>query len=138
MDVNSLGIIKLVKSRLHFLNARQVVLAENVANASTPGYTPRDLPTDSFAKLLSGNTSQAPNVGVRMTRSGHMDGTLKMSQSLPVKAREIPDTETTLNGNSVVLEEQTLKVAKTRMDYDAAIGVYQKTIMMLKLAARKP
>ena len=48
------------------------------------------------------------------------------------------DSETTLNGNAVVLEEQMLKLADARMNYDAAIGFYQKSLGLLKLAARAP
>ena len=49
-----------------------------------------------------------------------------------------PDSETTLNGNSVVLEEEMIKMSDARMNYDAAISFYQKSLGMLKLAIRKP
>ena len=49
-----------------------------------------------------------------------------------------PDSETTLDGNAVVVEEQMLKMAESRMAYDAAIGFYQKSMQMLRMAARPP
>jgi flagellar basal-body rod protein FlgB len=49
-----------------------------------------------------------------------------------------PDSETTLDGNQVVLEEQMLKMSESRSDYDAAIGFYQKSLGLLHLAIRKP
>ena len=49
-----------------------------------------------------------------------------------------PDSETTLDGNSVVVEEQMLKMAESRMAYDAAIGFYTKSMQMLRMAAKKP
>ena len=49
-----------------------------------------------------------------------------------------PDSETTLNGNQVVLEEQMLKMSESRSDYDAAIGFYQKSLGLLHMAIRKP
>ncbi|MOA66170.1 flagellar basal body rod protein FlgB [compost metagenome] len=49
-----------------------------------------------------------------------------------------PDSETTLDGNSVVVEEQMLKMAESRMAYDAAIGFYQKSMQMIRMAAKKP
>jgi flagellar basal-body rod protein FlgB len=49
-----------------------------------------------------------------------------------------PDSETTLNGNQVVLEEQMLKMSESRSDYDAAIGFYQKSMDLLHLALKKP
>jgi flagellar basal-body rod protein FlgB len=49
-----------------------------------------------------------------------------------------PDSETTLDGNSVVLEEQMLKMGEARMGYDAAVGFYQKSLGMIRMAARRP
>ena len=36
------------------------------------------------------------------------------------------------------VEEQMLRMAESRMAYDAAIGFYQKSLNMLRLAARAP
>ena len=48
------------------------------------------------------------------------------------------DSETTLDGNKVVLEDQMAKMTEARMDYEAAIGFYQKSLEMLRMAARPP
>jgi flagellar basal-body rod protein FlgB len=48
------------------------------------------------------------------------------------------DTETTLDGNSVVLEDQMIKMSEARMQYDAAIGFYQKSMALLRMASRAP
>ena len=45
-------LLKLTERRMAWLEARQRVLAGNVANADTPGYQPRDV--RSFASVLSG------------------------------------------------------------------------------------
>ncbi len=50
----------------------------------------------------------------------------------------MPGTETTLNGNSVVLEEEMIKMADARMNYDAAITFYQKSLNILRLAKKSP
>jgi flagellar basal-body rod protein FlgB len=49
-----------------------------------------------------------------------------------------PDSETTLDGNSVVLEEQTIRAAETRMQYETGLALYQKGLMLLRMAARPP
>jgi flagellar basal-body rod protein FlgB len=49
-----------------------------------------------------------------------------------------PDSETTLDGNSVVLEEQMLKMTEARANYEAAVGFYQKSLAMIRTAARRP
>ena len=46
--------------------------------------------------------------------------------------------ETTLDGNSVVLEEEMMKMSDTRMNYDAAVSFYQKSLDLLRTAAKKP
>jgi len=38
----------------------------------------------------------------------------------------------------VVLEEEMIKMSDSRMQYDAAIGFYQKSLNLLRLAARPP
>jgi flagellar basal-body rod protein FlgB len=49
-----------------------------------------------------------------------------------------PDSETTLDGNSVVVEEQMMKIAETRMDFETMVGLYQKSLGLLRLASRSP
>ena len=43
-----------------------------------------------------------------------------------------------MNGNGVVLEEQMMHMTETRIEYDAAIGFYQKSLGLLRLASRRP
>ena len=54
------------------------------------------------------------------------------------KAVKTPDSEETLDGNGVVLEDEMVKLTQNRMDYDAAIGFYQQSLAMLKMAVKKP
>ena len=76
-----------------------------------------------------------------MTDPSHMaapGGATAAEGSLSFKSVAAPDSETKMNGNSVVLEEEMLTMAESRMAYDAAIGLYQHSMNMLKMAARKP
>ena len=52
MDPTRTGPIALAETRLRWLDARQRVLAQNVANADTPGYRPSDMRP--FAQALAG------------------------------------------------------------------------------------
>ena len=54
MAINDLPLFSQIKGRLTWLDERQRVIAQNVANADTPGYVGRDLnqPTD-FARALA-------------------------------------------------------------------------------------
>lgn len=129
---------------MHFLNERQKVLADNVANVSTPKYTPKDLDEKSFQKTLSRTFSTGGSSGsggispVSMVATSpmHIGGT-KVS-SAGVKSINSPDSETTLDGNSVVVEEQMIKVADTRMNYGIALSLYQKGLQLMRMASKKP
>jgi flagellar basal-body rod protein FlgB len=146
MEVGNTPFFAVLRERLGFLNERQRVLSENVANASTPKYVARDLDQRSFAdavaqqmpSMRTGPAGPNPIAPVRMaaTTTGHMSGGAVAANSGRVV--RAPDSETTLDGNAVVLEEQMIKVADTRMNYDAALGLYQKGLQLVRLAARRP
>lgn len=131
MSVADLPLLKQITGRLTWLDERQRVIAQNVANSDTPGYVPRDLkPVSDFARALE----QGGGLTMARTSARH----LSSNGAAPrFQAEATPDSETTLDGNAVVVEEQMLKMAESRMAYDAAIGFYQKSLAMLRLASRK-
>ena len=136
MGVSDIPLLSQIKGRLTWLDERQRVVAQNVANADTPGYVARDLraPSDFAAALREGG-------GLRMvqTSAGHMPvGGPNGAPVARFTSQATPDSETTLDGNSVVVEEQMLKMAESGMAYDAAIGLYQKSMSMITLAAKVP
>lgn len=132
MSIADLPLLNQIKGRLTWLDERQRVIAQNVANADTPGYMARDLrqPTDFASAMKSGG-------GLQMTRTSaaHL---APAHQPARFTVQDSPDSETTLDGNAVVVEEQMLKMAESRMAYDAAIGLYQKSMALLRMAARPP
>jgi flagellar basal-body rod protein FlgB len=111
------------------------VIAENVANADTPGYAPHELKPFSFQAQMQAQAASAATMAV--TQPGHITPphAKPVRVSRPVVAK---DSETTLDGNSVVLEEEMLKMSQARMDYDAAISFYTKSLNLIRLAARAP
>ena len=132
MSVTDLPLLNQIKGRLAWLDDRQRVIAENVANSSTAGYIARDLKTPAdFASAVK------KNAGLRMTAT-NIHHVSPPARAPRFEGMASPDSETTLDGNSVVVEEQMLKMAESRMAYDAAIGFYQKSMQMIRLAAQKP
>ena len=136
MGVADIPLLSQIKGRMTWLDERQRVVAQNVANSDTPGYVARDLkaPTDFAAALRDGG-------GLRMvqTSTGHMPiGGPNGPPIARFTSRATPDSETTLDGNSVVVEEQMLKMAESRMAYDAAIGLYSKSMAMIAMASKVP
>jgi flagellar basal-body rod protein FlgB len=146
MAVGDLPILAMLKSRLGYLSDRQRVIAENVANANTPGYQARDLKAFSFqahVQAAGGAAAQsaglAPPGMMAATQPGHMQPkSAGKGLAATFKVAKNPDSEETLDGNGVVLEDEMVKLTDARMDYDAAVGLYQQSLAMLKTAIKKP
>jgi flagellar basal-body rod protein FlgB len=141
-DPTDLTVFSLMKSRLQMLSARQKVISENVANVSTPGYTPRDIDQGEFSRALERVAGRSQGVGgervqMMVTQTRHLAGPAAGAPA-GVSLVKTPDSETTLDGNSVVVEEQMMKIAETRMEFETMVGLYQKSLGLLRLAARSP
>lgn len=135
MKLDEIPLFSMLRGRLGYLAERQKVIAQNVANADTVRYVGQDLKPFSFeAKLQMQQAQGAPPMAV--TQAGHMSP--KTERRSAYKSVKTPGTETTLNGNSVVLEEEMIKMADARMNYDAAITFYQKSLNILRLAKKSP
>ena len=51
-DPTQMSVFSLMKARLQMLGERQKVIAQNVANVSTPGYVPSDINQEAFSATL--------------------------------------------------------------------------------------
>ena len=127
MDLMKTSLFASLAGRLQFLSARTSVVAENIANADTPGFVARDLSAPDFGRLAR---AQA----MRVSDPRHI-----ASQAAPpagARPHLAPDGEASLNGNKVSIETQMMKLSETRMDYQLASSVYRKGIELIRLAAR--
>jgi flagellar basal-body rod protein FlgB len=132
MAADDLSIFAMLKSRLSYLADRQQVIAQNVANSDTPSFTPKDLKP--FALPGHGGALALAPVTPALTSPMHLAApTTAAAAAKPVDS---PDSETTLNGNSVVLEDEMMKMSQARMDYDAAVAFYQQSMLLLTTAAK--
>jgi flagellar basal-body rod protein FlgB len=140
MDISQIPLFAMLRGRLGYLSGRQQVIAQNVANSDTPGFTPKDFQPFTFkaqADPLGGASGATP----ALTQPGHMalpgaqGGGSAKSDFKQITSR---DSEMRLDGNSVVLEEEMMKLTDSRMNYDAAISFYQKSLGLLQMAARAP
>jgi flagellar basal-body rod protein FlgB len=138
MDTSQIPLFAMLRQRLGYLGERQRLIAENVANADTPGYAPRDLKSFAFSASLQSQVGLAMQPA--QTSAGHMAGAGPRGMGAGGKFKPVKgvDSETTLDGNAVVLEDQMIKMSEARMQYDAAIGFYQKSMALLRMAARPP
>jgi flagellar basal-body rod protein FlgB len=127
MTISNIPLFSMLRTRMQWHQERQRVLAENVANADTPRFQPRDLVAPNFdprrpatAELALTRTSSAHLVGAA-------GGTrFQVDRNSGFEARP--------SGNAVSLEEEMLKVANNQMDFQAATSLYTRGLGMLKTA----
>ena len=99
MDPTDIGLFRVAERRLRWVDARQALLAQNVANANTPGFQPKDLAP--FAVTLDAQTLATTNAAHLQGTTGGLAGSTQRSEA------RAP------NGNSISIEEQLTKVADT-------------------------
>jgi flagellar basal-body rod protein FlgB len=125
MDIAGIGVFALAERRLSWLDQRQDLLAQNIANIDTPGWQPRDLAP--FAVSLA----QARALGLARTHPAHLagsaaaDGAVVAAQNTGGRA---PD------GNAVSLEDQLMKVADSETAQGLTTNLYSKYLGFFRLA----
>jgi flagellar basal-body rod protein FlgB len=131
MNLGDVPLLGALRDRMSWLNARQTLLSQNVANADTPGYAARDLKPVDFESEL-GNQTASVFSGLRTTDARH----IPVSVSGPSQSEDgtVTQTETTETGNSVSLEEEMIKVADTQAQYQTAANLYSKAVGMMRTA----
>ena len=136
MDLANTPFFGMLRARLDQLSERQRLISENIANASTPGYRPRDVDTAGFERAMaSAVNARSGATTIARTHPGHMT-----PGGGAIEARVVThdDSETTMDGNAVVLEEQMARAAETRMSFETGIALYQKGLELVRMAARPP
>lgn len=134
MGLTDLPILSMLRTRLDWAQERQRVLAENVANADTPNFRPRDLMAPKFDSPLTATATNLPGVTLVQTESGHIAGAMPNSDGFGSGHRAY-DVRTT--GTAVNLEEEMMKVAANNMDYQAATALYTRSLNLFKTALGK-
>ena len=75
-DPNQMSVFSLMKARMQMLGERQKVVAQNVANVSTPGFVPSDIDQEAFSATLqrmAGHGAGGPaRTAMVATQAGHM------------------------------------------------------------------
>jgi flagellar basal-body rod protein FlgB len=122
-------LLSLLRERMTWLNQRQDVLSQNVANADTPRYIARDLKDLDFDRMVGEASS-----GTKMMTTNARHIAISSLHGGKFEDHETPDQESDPNGNAVSLEVQMIKVADTQAQYAAAANLYAKAVRMMKTA----
>jgi len=122
MDPSDIPLFALASRRLAWIDARQTVLAQNVANADTPGWRARDLKP--FAAALG-----AAGVALAQTAPGHLPGTAGGALAVVLQ-----DGERSPDGNGVALDRELTKLADTDAAHELVSNVTRKYLSMFRTA----
>ena len=126
-------IFSLAERRMVWLDRRQATLAQNVANANTPGYRARDSAPFADALAQAGvSQAGAPQVGrlpLLQPSAGHLAGRGAMAGTVVV-----PGRERTATGNTVSLEDELSKVADTASKQDLTASLFRKYNTLFRTA----
>mgnify|MGYP000097270129 CR=1 FL=1 len=127
MKLDSLSFFKVASQRMQWLSVRQQVISENIANADTPGFKAREV--SDFSQMVEGAARVS---GVAVTNSRHLGGAEHAGN---VRVRQDEGSwEQSMDGNTVVLEQQTIKASEVSENYRMAAQLYRKGHELLTLA----
>jgi flagellar basal-body rod protein FlgB len=132
MDLSQLPLFRLISRRMDFLNARQEVLARNIANSDTPGYAPKDLQVKNFSQLVQ---MEQPLLKAVRTDPRHLSLSREVGR---YEQRQVAAQSATLSGNGVELQKELMKVSETSMDYQLATNVYKKQVGLFRMVLSRP
>ena len=125
MDNTSTDIFDLAAQRLAWVDRRQAMLAQNVANADTPGYQAKDVAP--FAQLLARSSPV-----LARTDPQHLTGSDSTGADPALRPHErAPD------GNAVSIEQELTKIADTQGTQSLTANLVQTYTKMFQTALGK-
>jgi len=131
VDLSKIQLFGAFKSQLDWAVERQQALAQNVANADTPGYRPMDVKRPEFKDFLAKGSGP---VKLALTHPRHLAA---RSPDTPRSRWEPDAAEAAPSGNAVDLEEQMLKVRDTSGTFNLMLNLMRKHVNFIKLAVRR-
>ncbi len=131
MSIQNVPLMRAMAAKMIYLDKRQGVISQNIANADTPNYRSQDLTKVDFGKVLEKVTGEN-KISLSATNPGHMPG-----PNAVMNAKDKADKmtyEVAPDGNAVILEEQMIKANQTMMDYSMLTNLMTKQASMYRLA----
>jgi flagellar basal-body rod protein FlgB len=122
--LEKINLFQMATSMASHAGTRQAVIAQNIANADTPGYKARDVTP--FAELVR---ASGEGFSSRATRSNHLYGT---SGPAEPEVLEKPGGVSNPNGNQVALEDEMLKAVEVKRQHDRALAIYRSGLTILR------
>ena len=109
---------------------RQSVVAENIANADTPGYRAKEIET--FSEVFSSDVKNLTMASLKTSRPGHIE---RQSPGLQVaSASDEFLGAASPNGNTVSLEAEMVKASEVKHRHELALATYRGGLDLLRTA----
>jgi len=124
----NLDVFKMSAAMARHAGQRQAVVAQNVANADTPGFVARDLPD--FASTFTNTTSTHQQ---RATRAKHLHGMQEGQLNHPLIKTPGDGSP---NGNQVSLETELLKSVEAKRAHGRALAIYKSALNVLRATTK--
>jgi flagellar basal-body rod protein FlgB len=131
MPISDLPILSMLRTKMQWHQERQRVLAENVANADTASFRPRDLTPLDFKDM------PAVRAGGAMTLATTQPGHIAASSNTAQFGNRQGGHDVRPTGNAVNLEDEMMKVAANQMDFQAATSLYSRSMGLFRTALGK-
>jgi len=111
----SLEVLRMAQASATHAGTRQQAIAQNIANADTPGYQARDAIafSDYFQRISDG-------------RAGLQRGAEAFIRADPSPTVRAP------NGNTVSVEHEMMRGVETRQQHEMALGIYSMARDLLR------
>lgn len=134
--MDSLTLFSMASQRTAWLGQRQSIVAENVANANTPGYTSKDLAP--FSSVLDETTLRMTGTSpMHIASLGKMDGQGGIGGTgAPGDVVSQDPWDVKHSGNSVSLEQEMLKAGEIAREYSLDTSIMKSFHRMLIMSVR--
>jgi flagellar basal-body rod protein FlgB len=117
MAINFANALGMHEQALLLRTQRTALLANNIANASTPGYKARDI--DFKALMTEAAETNVRNVDVMQTHQRHLGG-ISTSISTQAEALYRVPNQTSVDGNTVDEQIENAAFARNAIEYEAS------------------
>ncbi|MCA8883274.1 MAG: FlgB family protein [Rhodobacteraceae bacterium] len=122
---NGLALFKMASARAAHAATGQGIVAQNIANADTPGYVARRL-----SPFQASFVEPGAKGGLRTARSSHLANRDETPNG-GAKVR-LDRSDMAPNGNSVSVETEMMQAALIKQDHELALAAYRGGINLLR------
>lgn len=127
MKAKNPNILGVLTESMSHSNARQKVIAQNIANVDVPHYKTKDLKPFTIRDTK-------PHIKLKTTSPLHLSSSKKQSKFSVIKEKNL---ENSPNENNVSLENEMVKVTETNNDYNLALSSFKQLSGLLKHATSR-